>query len=122
AAEGGVEVDEVDPLGARRLPRERRVERVPVRGLAAGLALDEPDGDAAGDVDGGQQLQVGRAGSGHRGRVVGGWVVGGWVAVMLSAWARIAGEPARVAVTSAARLAATPSSARPWKTRMRAPA
>ena len=59
AAEGGVEVDEVDPLGAAGLPGERGLERVAVGGLAAGLALDEPDGGPAGDVDGGQELQTG---------------------------------------------------------------
>ena len=58
AAEGGVEVDEVDPLGALLLPGERRLERVAVRRLAAGLALHEPDGLAVGDVDGRQELEV----------------------------------------------------------------
>ena len=59
APEGRVQVDEVDPLRAARLPVERRAERVAVRGLGAGLALDEADGLAAGDVDGGQQGQCG---------------------------------------------------------------
>ena len=58
AAEGGVEVDQVHPLGAVALPLQRGLERVAVGGLAAGLPLDEPDGLAVGDVDGGQQLQL----------------------------------------------------------------
>ena len=62
APERGVEVDEVDPLGARLLPGQRGVERVAVGGLAPGLALDEAHGLAVGDVDGGQQLEVGRHG------------------------------------------------------------
>ena len=55
AAERGVEVDQVDPLGAVALPGQRRVERVAVAGLGAGLALDEADRLAVGDVDGGQK-------------------------------------------------------------------
>ena len=58
AAERGVEVDEVDPLGAVALPGQRGVERVAVAGLGAGLALDEADGLAVGDVDGGQQRET----------------------------------------------------------------
>ncbi len=65
AAEGGVEVDEVDPLGALLLPGQRRLERVAVRRLAAGLALDEAHGLAVGDVDGGQQLESAGRGRGH---------------------------------------------------------
>ena len=59
AAERGVEVDQVDPLGAAPTARQRGVERVAVAGLAAGLALHQPDGLAVGDVDGGQQLEPG---------------------------------------------------------------
>ena len=58
AAEGGVEVDEVHPLGAVALPLQRGLDRVAVRRLAAGLALHQPDGLAVGDVDGGQQLEA----------------------------------------------------------------
>ena len=43
-AEGGVEVDEVDPLGALVGPVGRRVDRVAVARLRAGLALRQPDG------------------------------------------------------------------------------
>src|SRR5690606_35902086 len=66
-AEGGVEVDEVDPLGAVALPRQRGLDRRPVGGLGAGLALDESHGLAVGDVDGGQQLESCHGGPlGHR--------------------------------------------------------
>ena len=58
AAEGGVEVDEVDPLGARLLPAQRRLDRVTEALLGAGDALDELHGLTARDVDGGQQLEV----------------------------------------------------------------
>ncbi len=57
ATEGGVEVDEVHPLGAVLLPAQRGLERVAVPGLAAGLALNQPDGLAIGDIDGGQQTR-----------------------------------------------------------------
>ncbi len=60
AAEGGVEVDEVQPLGAGVLPAPGRGDRVAVDALGAGDALGELDGAALGDVDGGQQLEVGR--------------------------------------------------------------
>ena len=56
APESRIEVDEVDPLGARRLPGQRCGERVAVRRLGAGLALDKADGLTLDDVDGGQQL------------------------------------------------------------------
>ena len=59
AAERRVEVDEVDPLGAGLLPAQRRLDRVAEPLLRAGDALDELDGLAVGDVDGGQQLEVG---------------------------------------------------------------
>ena len=58
AAERRVEVDEVDPLGARLLPGERGVERVAVRRLGAGLALDQAHGLPVRDVDGGQQRRA----------------------------------------------------------------
>ena len=58
AAEGGVEVDQVDPLGAVPLPLHGRVQRVAVGRLAAGLPLHETDGLAVGDVDGGEELQL----------------------------------------------------------------
>ena len=54
-AEGGVEVDQVHPLGAVALPGEGGLQRVAVAGLGAGLALDQADGLAVGDVDGGQE-------------------------------------------------------------------
>ena len=59
AAEGGVEVDQVDPLRAGLLPAQRRLERVAEALLGAGDALDQLDGLAVGDVDGGQELEVG---------------------------------------------------------------
>ena len=66
--ERGVEVDQVHPLRAVVLPGQRGVERSAVVGLAAGLALDQPDGQATGHVDGGQQFQLshGRAPSRRR--------------------------------------------------------
>ena len=45
----------MDPLGAVALPGQRRLQRVAVAGLGAGLALDQADGLAVGDVDCGQQ-------------------------------------------------------------------
>ncbi len=60
AAERGVEVDEVDPLGALIDPVAGGVDGVAVAGLGAGLALRQPDGLAAGDVDGGEQDEAGR--------------------------------------------------------------
>ena len=57
AAERCVEVDEVDPVGAVRLPAEGDVARWTVRGFAAGLALLESDGAATGDVERGQQRE-----------------------------------------------------------------
>ena len=58
AAERGVEVDQVQPLGAGLLPAQRRLDRVAEPLLGAGDALDQLDGLAARDVDGGQQLEV----------------------------------------------------------------
>jgi len=66
-AEGGVEVDEMDPLGAAGLPVQRSLDRVAEALLRAGHALHQLDGLASGDVDGGQQLQVGTHGSNLRG-------------------------------------------------------
>ena len=59
AAERRVEVDQVDPLRAGLLPAQRGLDRVAEPLLGAGHALDELDGLAVGDVDGGQQLEVG---------------------------------------------------------------
>ena len=58
AAERGVEVDQVDPLGAGALPGQRGVQRVAVGGLGAGRALHQADGLAVGDVDGGQEFEA----------------------------------------------------------------
>ena len=59
AAEGGVEVDEVDPLGALARPVGGGVDGIAVAGLGAGLALGEADGLAVGDVDRGEQDERG---------------------------------------------------------------
>ena len=59
AAERGVEVDEVDPLGALVGPVGGGVDGVAVVRLGAGLALGQPHGLAVGDVDGGQQHRDG---------------------------------------------------------------
>ena len=64
AAEGGVEVDQVDPLGALLLPGQRGLPRVAELAAGAGDALDELDGAAARDVDGGQELEAGCVGHG----------------------------------------------------------
>ena len=61
AAERRVEVHEVDPLGAGLLPAQRRLDRVAEPLLGAGHALDQLDGLAVRDVDGGQQLEVVRS-------------------------------------------------------------
>ncbi len=58
AAEGGVEVDQVDPLGAAFLPAQRGLQRVAVAGLAAGLALHQPDGLAGGHIDAGGRVRL----------------------------------------------------------------
>src|SRR6185312_10599997 len=57
AAECGVEVHEMDPLGAVALPGHRGVQRGPVVGFAACLSLDKPHGLAVDDVDSGQKNQ-----------------------------------------------------------------
>ncbi len=57
AAEGGVEVDQVDPRGAVGLPLQGGLERVAVGRLRPRLPLHEADGLPVGDVDGGQQDQ-----------------------------------------------------------------
>ncbi len=59
APEGRVEVHEVQPLRALALPFEGGLDRVAVLLAGAGHALHELDGLAAGDVDGGQKLQLG---------------------------------------------------------------
>ena len=56
-AEGGVEVDQVDPLGPVGLPLQRGVERGSVGRLAAELALDQAHGLSLGDVDGGEEFE-----------------------------------------------------------------
>src|SRR5262249_36563673 len=70
AAERGVEVDQVDPAGSGILPGQGGVPGVSVSGLGAGRALEQPDGLAAGDVNGRQQDQgigAGRARAGRAG-------------------------------------------------------
>src|SRR5262249_38992860 len=62
--EGGVEVHQVQPLGPGLLPGERGGERVAVRRLGAGLAMNEPDGLAVADVDGGEEFERGHQGGG----------------------------------------------------------
>ncbi len=57
AAERGVQVDQVDPVGAVTLPAQRRVQRRAVLGFAAGLALHQAHGSALDDVDCRQQDQ-----------------------------------------------------------------
>ena len=73
AAERRVEVDEVQPLGALLLPGQGRLERVAELAAGARDALDELDGAALDDVDGGQELQAGLRSvtGGPRGRCVG---------------------------------------------------
>lgn len=61
-SEGGIEVDEVDPLGALVLPAfggQPRVAELPAR---SGDALLKLHGTSLGDVDGGEELQAGRGG------------------------------------------------------------
>ena len=57
-AERGVEVDQVDPLGAVALPGQRRFERVAVGRLGAGRALHQSHSGAVGHVDGRQQDEI----------------------------------------------------------------
>ena len=57
AAERRVQVDQMDPLGAVRLPGKRGGQRGAVGGLDAGLALHQADGLAVGDVDGGKEYE-----------------------------------------------------------------
>jgi hypothetical protein len=58
AAECGVEVDEMEPLGPPVLPVHRGFDRVAEPLLRPGDTLHELDSLATRDVDGGQQLQV----------------------------------------------------------------
>src|SRR5262249_55006104 len=58
AAEGGVEVDQVDPFGPGRLPGQRRRKRVAVAGLGARRALYQPYRLTARHVHGGQQREA----------------------------------------------------------------
>ena len=73
APEGGVEVDEVQPLGALLLPGQRGLDRVAELAAGAGDALHELHGAALDDVDGGQELQAGRSVRG----LAHGWVLRG---------------------------------------------
>ena len=59
ASERSVEVDEVEPLGAGFLPGLRSGDRVAELAAGAGNALDELDGLALRDVDGGQEFEAG---------------------------------------------------------------
>ena len=70
-AERRVEVDEVDPLRARLLPAQRRLDRVAEALLRPVHALHQLDGLAALDVDGGQELEVGLLGSAGHGSILG---------------------------------------------------
>src|SRR4029453_11368179 len=58
-AEGRVEVDEVQPLGALLLPREGCLEGGAELAAGAGDPRDELPGAALHDVDGRQELQPG---------------------------------------------------------------
>src|SRR5690606_1787357 len=60
APEGGVEVDEVDPLGALVGPLLGRVDGVAEIRLSAGLPLGEAHRLAVGDIHRGQEGQGGR--------------------------------------------------------------
>ncbi|SLI04854.1 Uncharacterised protein [Mycobacteroides abscessus subsp. abscessus] len=51
AAEGGVEVDQMHPLGARFLPGQGGVTRRAVARLTAGLPLHQAHGLSIGDID-----------------------------------------------------------------------
>ena len=73
APERGVEVDEVQPLGALLLPGQGGLDRVAELSPGAGDALHELHGAALDDVDGGQQLQAGLLGRGG----AHGWVLRG---------------------------------------------
>ncbi len=57
-AEGGVQVDEVQPLGAGALPGECGLQRGAVGGLGAGLAVHQADRLAVADVYGGEQFKL----------------------------------------------------------------
>ena len=52
--ERGVQVDEVDPLGAVALPGQRGLHRIAVPGLGARLAPDQAHGLSTDDVHRGQ--------------------------------------------------------------------
>src|SRR5690606_27863814 len=58
AAEGGVEVDQVDPLRALVDPVAGGGQRVAVAGLGTGLALREPHGLAICNVDSGKKREA----------------------------------------------------------------
>jgi hypothetical protein len=57
AAECGIEIHQVDPLGPVALPGFGRLQRRTVVGLAPGLALHQAHGLAGHHVDGRQQNQ-----------------------------------------------------------------
>src|SRR5690606_1276809 len=59
AAEGGTQDDKVGPIRPLVPPGRGRLRRVAVRGLGTGLTVEEPDGLAVDDVDGGKELQRG---------------------------------------------------------------
>ena len=70
AAERGVQVDQVDPVGAGTLPGQRGLHRVAVARLGAGRALDQAHRLPVRHVDGGQQGKAaGRAGASRAGLV-----------------------------------------------------
>jgi len=59
AAEGGIEVDQVDPLGALVLPGLGCAPRVTELPAGACDTLDELDGLTVSDIDGGKELKTG---------------------------------------------------------------
>jgi hypothetical protein len=61
--ESGVEVDQMQPLGPGFLPPQCGLDRVTEALLGPCDALDELDGLSPGDVDGGQQFEVGHGSS-----------------------------------------------------------
>ena len=58
ALESGVEVDEVDPVRARLLPSQGRLDRVTDVLLGPVDTLHQLDGLAGLDVDGGEELEL----------------------------------------------------------------
>ena len=105
APEGRVEVDEVQPLGALLLPGEGRLERVAELAAGARDALDELDGPALDDVDGGQELQAWQLGCGVGHGRSSGWSVLGSGAHLVAPAATSAPDPDRAPVCPATRRA-----------------